>query len=362
MLRNLFTFSSLITSFGVLAQITITSNDLPEVGDIYNYRAASIFGVQTNNAGTNQNWNYSNLGNTNSSNDEFISIASTNFVYALVFGTPLSPNMANMAKEEENALFIPPQAGFSIEEPFAFYRKRNQDFSQVGLGVKVQDFPVPVRYNPPDRIYKFPLAFGNRDTANFAYNIDVPTLGYYGRKGTRINYVDGWGTLTLPGGLSFECIRVRSEVSAVDSIQIDTLSVGFNVPVPREIKYKWLAPGYAWPILEITVLPVFTFEQVTSVKYFYEDATAVENSLKQNHVEVFPNPTNDNLFIRINHAEFKPKTLQITDISGKLIYSKQLPPTLPFIELNNELNMLKGIYFLTLSDENRSISQKIVKL
>jgi len=358
MLRILLTFLLLVSCSLVEAQITITDADLPNVGDDLLYKQASINGVQTSATGANQFWNYSNLAGNGDVNETFIQVSNTDVVYFFVFGTPFSPNMATVAKKENFPIAVPSQVGITIEDPYAFYREQTNHFSQVGLGAKIQGFPVPIIYNPPDRIYKFPLQFDNRDTADFAYNIDIPSLGYYGRKGTRINHVDGWGNITLPGGANYNCLRLKSLVNAVDSVQLDTLSLGFNLPIPQEVKYKWLAPGHAWPVLEITASKIFNFEQITRVIYFQADISSVDQ-INEQSLNIYPNPATDMISIKLNHA-FKPKSVQIFDISGRLLLTTN-------IAANNSIDLsqiqnYKGMLLVQFSDGEKTLSKKIIKL
>ncbi|MFN4123591.1 MAG: T9SS type A sorting domain-containing protein [Flavobacteriales bacterium] len=342
------------------AQITITSNDLPSVGDNLQYRQAATTGVQTSSTGANSNWNYSNLLGNGQLNEEFLPLTATDFVYAIFFSTPLSPNQANLAKKENFPIPIPPQTGVTLEDPYAFYRKRNGDFAQVGLGVKIQNFPVPVAYNPADFIYRFPLQFGNRDTSNFAYNIDIPTLGYYGRKGRRVNHVDGWGTLSLPGGATYNCLRVKSTVTATDSIQLDTLGFGFNLPIPTEVKYKWLAPGHAWPVLEITATQLFTFDQITRVIYFQSNVASL-NDLTSEHLSVYPNPAQNMIFVKIDHVNFRPTHYNIIDLMGKTVLRRNIIPNETFV-IDDLPSGMQGVYLLSFSDGERTVTKKFTKL
>jgi len=360
-MRNLL-FSMFCSLFSglLLSQITITSNDFPAVGDNFTYRQASSAGLQTSATGPSSNWNYANLSGNGTIEEEFLALASTDFVYAIYFSTPLSPNQANLAKKENFPIPIPAQTGVTLEDPYAFYRKRSQDFSQVGLGVKIQNFPVPVAYNPADVIYSFPLQYGDRDTNNFAYNIDIPSLGYYGRKGVRINHADGWGTLTLPGGNTYNCLRVKSEVNAVDSLQLDTLGFGFNIPIPTEVKYKWLANGHGWPVLEITSNKIFNFEQITRVVYFQENSTGID-LLHSDRISIYPNPAQRMLFVKINHADFRPNHYAISDITGKQLISKGISAH-ETILIEDLPNNLQGVYFLTLSDGQRVVSKKFIRI
>jgi gliding motility-associated-like protein len=94
------------------------------------------------------------------------------------------------------------------------------------------------------------MNYGNVDSSNSGFAFPLPNIGFYAKKQFRKNTVDGWGTLKTPFG-TFQTLRVKSEIDIVDSIHIDTLGFGFNIPRQKIYEFKWLANGKDIPILQI---------------------------------------------------------------------------------------------------------------
>jgi hypothetical protein len=90
---------------------------------------------------------------------------------------------------------------------------------------------------------------------------------------------------------------------------------------------------------------------------------SVENVLENEEktdflVEIYPNPVSENLKIRKYFQTNKPTDIQLRDITGKNIKQWQFND---FSETEIDLkNMVSGVYFLSIENENRRIVKKIV--
>lgn len=78
-----------------------------------------------------------------------------------------------------------------------------------------------------------------------------------------------------------------------------------------------------------------------------------------NNIAIYPNPTNGNFSIKLGQIE--PKNIEITDISGKIIFNQN-----NFQNISNQLdinitNFSNGIYFVKIATDNASVVKKIVK-
>lgn len=88
-------------------------------------------------------------------------------------------------------------------------------------------------------------------------------------------------------------------------------------------------------------------------------ANGAENSVPLNNspvspVSVFPNPSNNKLFVKIHESRILDNiTISVKDIYGNEIFS--LRPESRFFVIEHE-NLSPGIYFLTTSDENINVS------
>lgn len=91
--------------------------------------------------------------------------------------------------------------------------------------------------------------------------------------------------------------------------------------------------------------------------------TAVENTFNTTNVEVFPNPTKDEVFLQIDHPKNGALQLELTDLSGRIIQSRLIEKTNTKQQFQFSLNALPtGLYFLKLSMGASHGVFKVVKL
>ncbi|MCC6385296.1 MAG: T9SS type A sorting domain-containing protein [Bacteroidia bacterium] len=277
-MKHIFTLSALLfLSSAVFGQITITSADMPSAGDSGRFTKAVVNPLINYSAtGPNHSWNFSNLRNSNQDLKEYFSIASTGLVYSLFYANlPFNPNRANVAEAGQE---LPANPLLTITDPLNFYYSSSAAFKQVGLGFRIANIPTPVTFSQHDVIYQFPVNYNNRDTSYSAWNIGLPGLGYYGFTQTRINYVDGWGTLITPHA-TYNVLRVKTELYAKDTISVDTLNLHFSLNRPKTTHYKWLTNNEIVPVLQITTTEVLGLEIVTEIIYRDDYNTVQPGSL-----------------------------------------------------------------------------------
>ena len=84
-----------------------------------------------------------------------------------------------------------------------------------------------------------------------------------------------------------------------------------------------------------------------------------ENSLVK-LFNVFPNPTKDLAVINFNLDKTCDVTVEITDMTGKVIFSRNLDNASGFQNVNiNVENMNNGIYFVNLKTDANILSKKL---
>jgi hypothetical protein len=86
------------------------------------------------------------------------------------------------------------------------------------------------------------MNYGNVDSSYSGYSVKIPNTFSSSTNSFRLNEVDGWGLLTTPFG-SFNTLRVKTIITAHDSLFLDTLGFGFGISVPQQIEYKWIGKG-----------------------------------------------------------------------------------------------------------------------
>ncbi len=291
------------------AQITITQNDLPSVNEtFYLSNGNPVNNYDFTLSGENYNWDFSELESINQQIQSFIPVSGAPFAYQLFFNNPFD--------QEHYASFATAQDGFELSAQFtfqdfyAFYQKNESAYSIVGNAGTINGIPLPAPSNPVDVIYDLPLEYGSMGSNYSEWQVQIPGLLTYKLKQTRNYEVDGWGTITTPLG-TFEALRVRMEIDAIDSISLEALS--FNFENPRSsVEYQWLGAEMGSPVLVATENLGFT----SSIVYQDEEIISV-NEVARQSIMIYPNPSNGD--VQLNSS--LNGSLLLFDMDGRLIKS-----------------------------------------
>lgn len=333
---------------------------MPVVDSVYQFHTASIINVDFDLTGPDVIWDYTSLVETGFSTDSFANPAITPLVYQLVFNNFLYPAYDATHAQPGADLTLPSEIPFTVTNVYNFYKNSSSSFKMVGFGATINGIPAPIQYQGSDRIYKFPLAYSNMDTSTYYFEVPVPTLGYWNQSGTRYNHVDGFGTLLLPNGYSYDVIRLASRKEIVDSVHIDAL--GFTLPIPRiQTEYKFIAAGEKEPVMTITTQPlllVFGPETVIGVKYKNEMNLAGVESNSNDDFTIYPNPVSDQLTIS-NPQNSLWNKLYLTNMAGQVVYTDNSGGIGNIIL--DVSSMPKGVYHLMVDASNgKSFKKSIV--
>jgi hypothetical protein len=347
----------------------ITESDMPSAGDTMRFSvAASAVAIQAGPGGNGTTWDFSDLQSASQFVDEFVSVSSTPFTYIAVFGLPFSGSFCDMARLDNSAFQIPeiPVLNITVEDVYNFYKSESDAFEQRGFGASLNGFPIPIAYSNGDVLVPLPLNPSTVQSGSYSFDANIPTLGYYGRDAVRNNSVDGTGTLVLPMG-SYETIRLRSELVYTDSVALEALGFGFQLPELTEVRYKWMAPGYGWPLLEITTITDPFLGMETTSRVVYRDVIQAQNpdgisklSLKTD-LQIYPNPASDLLVLNFDLVTNVQGILTIMNASGQEItrISRKFAAgtNIELIPLTG-YHLSSGCYFLKLATENGQFAVK----
>ncbi len=147
-------------------------------------------------------WDYGDLAIQAEAADTIVSVGSTPLLYQLFFNNIFLYPQNRADHAQKGVSFGFQQLTYDV---FDYFQLTPMACSNVGFGANVNGLPTSVRRVPMDRIHAFPMAFGDVDTTVSAFNVTVPTLLTFGQNQVRVNEVDGWGTLVLPGIPSMFC-------------------------------------------------------------------------------------------------------------------------------------------------------------
>ena len=318
----------LFSAFNSLGQIVITTDNMPDPGDTV--RVSEVTTINIPNpaeTGFDHVWDYSSLEPSSQRVLEFINPNQTPPLYQIIFNS----SVTNLATPIQELYFF----DFNVTNAFEYYRNTSFQYSRAGYAATISGVPVPMKYNTPEILYKFPLSVSSApDSSSSDIQIQYPGIGFFDHFLKRVNSVDGSGTLITPYG-SFNTIRVKSIIYERDSTYLDSLQTGFPV-IRNIIEYKWLSPDYPVPLLTIAAEgPLFTIQYIDSVR---------------NIVPLTVNIGND-----MTVCEGETVTLTATVSGGEPPYS--------FMWNTGETTQSITVspaetttYFVTVSDQNQSIS------
>ena len=307
-------FITLLLSITLVAtsQITIISSDMPSANDSIRMSTAlnaSLYDFTITD--TNYTWDFSQLIASSQRSERFMSVSSTPLIYNIVFFS--KSNLASQ-RDDMNVLNI------NITNGYNFYKNSTSDFRQVGYGASVNGSPIPVTFKSDDVIYRFPIAYGNVDTSDSEWEVNVPNLAFINETIHRVNTVDGWGTITTPYG-SYQCIRLKSVVQQEDTIYYTSSGMGLKLP-QNFTEYIWLSKDLPFPILKATVTQFgsATVEYADTARQFVGiDKTPSTNS----YLKLYPNPSREGFTINISNSMNEHSNLTILDAQGKVLYNEE---------------------------------------
>lgn len=306
------------------AQITISGADLPTTSGLYIRDNAGNTGIiDLAVTGPNTTWDYSGLSSNGIDTIDYMTVSSTNFAYQLYFNNPFSPDYdSDLAVDGVDFPSIP-AVPITVTDVVNYFKIANNDgYYQTGFGASISGIPASVKYDPRDKVLPLPCNFGATESNQFEWLFEVPAVGSYGQRKTRTVEVDGWGTLNLPNGGSYNTLRVKSTIEGIDTVYVDQFSFGFAIP-STQLEYKWYAVGEGEPVLTVTATDLLGTANITGVNHKHHDNTSgiANHTILKTNLNVFPNPSHLNTQIKYYTPLAGPATLLVTDITGKIIVS-----------------------------------------
>jgi len=354
-MKKLFTFLFMTVVYGLTAQITVTSADMPSPGDTIRTSLSIDNGsYDFTRTGNGYTWDFATLTPLSQAVDTFLSITQTPVSFWPFFITS-----ANLATKINPASILP---GLPSLEAYRFYNNTNASFKDVGYGLVISGIPLPLKYSNADMIYKFPMNIGTTHESASGLAVSIPNMAYIMIDRNRISIVDGWGTLTTPYG-TFDVLRLKSTVSEYDSIYIDSLQQG--IPLNRNyIEYQWIGKNFGLPLLNVTVDDMFGTSVVyrDSLRNIYVGIP--EKELAQ-HFNIMPNPVHDRINLQCNFKQDCLSNISILDITGQCFYRvnglKIQAGEHAFPLSLNAMNIPAGVYVVLLNTDNQLFVSRFVK-
>lgn len=325
-MKKIFALSAVIILFSihVQAQVTIGTADLPSADDTFRLSVTNPpTGVDFTSTGPNHTWDYSMLMPQSQRVDTFLSVLSvpSGFFFIGQNNFALRANNLNIGGNGTGGI------GATGTDVINFYRNNSTAYSQIGIAATFNGIPIPIFFNPQDQLYKFPLDFGDTDTSNSVYTFSLSTNFYFQGRRSRVNQVDGWGTITTPFGTRNNVLRVKTTVVERDSVHLDTtlfgfpINQGFNLPPTTTIEYKWLAAGEGVPFLQANTGQNGTVNQII-YRDLRRSLIGVEELDARSGMEIYPNPSTEGFTISNRSTHPRSLAIMLLDMQGRLVMER----------------------------------------
>ncbi len=360
MKKRILLLSALAISSLTQAQITINASDLPSPNDTVLVGISTQTSLDFQTTGANYTWDFSSLTANSQRIDTFYNVSSASALYQLSFNNFLTPNYKAdyYNKLLNNNLPNIPGGQVSIDKPVFFTKNSSSKSEIVGMGVEINGVEIPVKADTIDEVYQFPMTYNNSWTSRSYLYMDMnPAFdAIFVRHQLRQSIVDGWGTITTPFG-TYDVVRVKSTITYTDSVKIDITGTGnpiwLPMPTPQDIEYTWWSNNNKIPLLKVIERGGTT----NSIEFRGTTSYAGVNQQKNNNpLSIYPNPTTN--VLNINLGDYNNAQIQVLDITGKTIFNTNTTNTTNSINVSS---FNKGVYFIKITTNNKTITKQFVK-
>ena len=365
-----FNLYSLILAFfflsnGLLAQIIITNETFPVVGDVIRTTSAlDVMSISMTPPGGDQFWDFGSIQTTGSPDE-------------VIFVDP---------SESENSAFFPSANLMLLDEDGeTFFQSTEEDFSLLGFsggdptGLGVD---LVAALDPPLVEGRAPLAFFDINTygseTNIPFGADELPGGILDSFPIspdsirvrviidRTDVVDAWGTINIPGNVEYDVLRQKRielsetridvKIGPLEWTDVTDLFGGgmdFFGGVDTLVTYNFLSNDAKEPI---AVFNLDGNEEVVfdaEFKFEEEDPNSIEGSIAGiPYLFAYPNPAINEVKFDFKNLESGTYKLKIFNILGLEAYSEEY-----FVTGNKTVKLdisrlKKGTYLYSLVDEN----------
>lgn len=336
--------TALFLGFSSLAfsQLTVDGANFTNAGTVLNYEMASPAWSTNQNlsstSGSNAVWNAEDWVSLTENTETFIPIDDLSSIIQIFFNNNnLYPATFSTHAITVGAEMVDLPLPIEISDGYAYFRNDETGYYNTGTSFAVQGFPLATQNDIVERIYKFPMLFGDTDTSALAFLTSLPTLGAFGQTATRYSEVDGEGVLVTPYG-AYDVLRVRAERYITDTVYIEQLGGGQSINRPLQIDYAWISPEMQGAVLEMSVVE----NVVISARMLKEDGTVGIHTNKNSGYEIYPNPA-------VNYIDVKTPSPERAFIT---FYDMQGRAVLETTTQSDRINLEKinpGIYLVEIS-------------
>lgn len=339
-----------------MAQPIIDQNNFVSAGDVFEYQQLAnpllldMLDISEE-GGENLVWDFSDLPNEGIDvTDSYFPLDSTPDIFNLFFGNPFiaGENFSNQALELAVLDFEIPLP-LQVESAFQFYRTDDEGYFITGNAAQIEGIPLLSAYDTLDRVYSFPLGFGDVDTNSFYFLTEAPGIGTFGQSGFRTSQADAWGELMLPGGF-YDCLRVRTELDVTDTLYIDFTESGGQIVRPQQVSYTWISPDAGGVVAEA----IYLLDSLVSFRYLTNESALSNIEVGVEDFKLYPNPASS--LVKLSLPSGLSGKYEILDLTGRPVRTGSLEP----ISTLDITKLPEGIYLINLSASNMVVTKRLV--
>ncbi|NTW34264.1 MAG: T9SS type A sorting domain-containing protein [Bacteroidetes bacterium] len=346
-IKLLFVSISVCIALSATAQITINRSDIGTLIGVDIIQANDTINLDLlspGNAGVNQTWDLTGIGN--------------NYPDTMSF---FSPSESPCASDFPTANVAGKQG-----DMFFYMHDDNTKFELIGsCGVIMGQDTSIIPFTPPQIQLTFPSTYNTvftgqtKEIIKFPYPTPPPDSLKIHATISYSSIMDGWGTITTPTG-TYNALRQKLTTYETDSIFVYTTASGWQLngaPIKdTTIEYGWLSQDNPF----IATIKVDAQGNVKNANYLLSSNVGV-NEIQNisNTINIFPNPSNGKFNLEVLGNKGQITNLEIYNVLGELIYSSPIQKQ----QTSNEIdisNSPKGIYFVKIYNGEKVYSKKIV--
>ena len=327
----------LLAFTGLNAQITITENNLADVGFTFTISSDTTVSesIVPGEAGANKIWDFTSL--QVESNDEI--------AFMLPEWTPYPDAF--------------PEANFAAfssgdGDAYAFFTRSDEELAAIGLVGNYADFgQFTVNLEPKDVYFDYPIQYLDSREETFYFEVNLGNIMdpfdsiRFKETTHKISTVDAWGSMEIVLG-TYDVLRIKEETVITDSIWGKTFGFWTFLSADTEpyTTYNWETND---PTIGFTLVSMSYDEQSNTVEDvdFLNSLPVGVNDKLETIVSVFPNPTNG--IVRFKFTEIINGELSIYDSQSKMLILKSISSEKVEIDIT-DLN--SGLYFYNLKNAN----------
>lgn len=278
------------------------------------------------NSGIDKTWNFSSLSYAN---------PQTDFTGMLPSATPFSNDFLN-------ADVASVSIDFSGNPIYNYFTNAIDHYTTWGYESNSQK----LIYSDPRDILRFPFSFGSNFTDSYYGSLEV---GY--NSGQVEIAADGFGNLILPGGIFYNCLRIRE-------VRKDTLAGALILTTSIDTSYKFYVAGYPEPLCQVTYHHSSGGLHFNEIYWQDVQPSGVSSADNDETFLLFPNPCHDVLNISISSPD-KQASLKIMDASGRFITPDYRVEN-HALQLNTA-SLSDGVYFLYVNTKEKQFVTSFIK-